>query len=206
MTGNEFLQQLAQHLQCLPDDERANAMAYYQEYLEEAGEEKEEEAVENLGSPQSVAERIIKELGVSVPNGEPKQNKAAQYTVPSMAQATFQSTADAGRIILAIIILVLTSPFWIAVPIVWFTIVLILPIIAVSFFFAGIVAVLQGFYDLFGGMMDLALLDFGVAFMVIGLFMFIWYPCFKGAWELTKLFGRLCRAVFCLLIGKENHK
>lgn len=206
MTGNEFLQQLAQHLQCLPDEERANAMAYYQEYLEEAGEENEADAVEHLGSPQSVAERIIKEVGVNSASQTEKKVTPAQYTATPMEQKSSESSTDAGRIILAIVILVLTSPFWIAFPIVWFTTVLVLPFIAITFFIAGIAALFQGIFDLASGMTTVGLFDLGSALVILGIFMFIWYPCFKGAWEMTKLFGRLCSSVFCLLIGKEKKK
>ncbi len=206
MTGNEFLQQLAQHLQCLPDEERANAMAYYHEYLEEAGEENEEDAVDHLGSPQSVAERIIKEVGVNSVSQTEKKVTPAQYTASPMEQKPSDSSADAGRIILAIVILLLTSPFWIAVPIVWFSIVFTLPIIPISFFIAGIAALFQGIFDIVSGMLSVGLFDLGGALVILGLFMFLWYPCFKGAWALTKLFGKLCSSVFNFLIGKEKRK
>jgi len=206
MTGNEFLQQLAEHLQCLPDDERANAMAYYQEYIEEAGADNETDAVEHLGSPQSVAERIIKEVGVNAASQPQKPVMPAQYTSPPVSQDSSESSTNAGRVIFAIVILLLTSPFWIAVPIVWFTIVLLLPFVAITVFLGGILAVFQGIFEIAGGMLTLGLFDLGGALVLLGLFMLIWYPCFKGAWALTKLFGRLCSSVFGFLTGKENRK
>lgn len=218
MTSGEFLQQLAQHLQCLSEDERANAMAYYQEYFEEAGEENGTQAVENLGSPQSVAERIIKEVGVVDTADSSKAASAAQYqhdapksTIPAQYQYDSQvgqgreSSVSSGRIILAVVILLLTSPFWIAVPIIWFSIVMVLLMIPITFLMAAILAPIQGILGIVSGMTASGLFDLGGGVLMIGLLMLIWYPCVMGAWNLTKLFGKLCVAVFNLLTGKEKH-
>lgn len=59
MNKSEFLAQLAQQLRGLPDEERDEALSYYSEYLDEAGEENEEAAIEELGGPETVA-RIIR--------------------------------------------------------------------------------------------------------------------------------------------------
>lgn len=204
MTSSEFLQQLAANLQCLQDEERANAMAYYHEYFEEAGEENEAEAVERLGSPQSVAERIIKEVGAeSVQTSAPVQEPAAvSYDYTAGAAAPVQKD-NTGRIIAAIIVLLLTSPLWIAIPIVWFTIVLLLLFLPLTFAFAGVAAPVQSIFSFAAGNLASGLWDLGGGIFLIGFTMLIWYPCFKLAWLMTKGFGKMCVGIFKFLSGKE---
>ncbi|MCI8453676.1 MAG: DUF1700 domain-containing protein [Lachnospiraceae bacterium] len=55
MKKEEFLKQLEYLLQDLPDSEKEEAISYYRDYLEEAGPEQEERAVEEFGSPERVA-------------------------------------------------------------------------------------------------------------------------------------------------------
>lgn len=62
MTSAEFLMLLEINLHSLTAEERENALAYYREYLEEAGDDAPS-AIEALGSPQSVAQKIIAEAG-----------------------------------------------------------------------------------------------------------------------------------------------
>ncbi len=211
MTSSEFLQQLAANLQCLQDEERANAMAYYHEYFEEAGEENEAEAVERLGSPQSVAERIIKEVGAESANAS-SQTAAASAAAQKPAAPAYDYTASAsapaqkdntGRIIFAVVLLLLTSPLWIAIPIVWFTIVLLLVVLPVSFVCSGIAAVVQGAFWMMTGNIASAMWDMGGGLFLIGFTMLIWYPCFKLAKLMTVGFGKMCAGIFKFLSGKE---
>ncbi len=200
MTAAEFLQQLAANLQCLQEEERASAMAYYHEYFEEAGEENEVEAVERLGSPQSVAERIIMDVnaeGIALP---PKSG-AASYAYESGAPTVQKDST--GRVILAIVLIILTFPFWIAIPIVWFTFVFLLVFLPFTFFASGIAAVIQSIFkfmtlNIAGGIWDL-----GGGLFLLGLTMLIWYPFVKLAWTMTKGFGKMCAGIFKFLCGKE---
>ncbi|MBE6850048.1 MAG: DUF1700 domain-containing protein [Ruminococcus sp.] len=200
MTAAEFLQQLAANLQCLQEEERASAMAYYHEYFEEAGEENEMEAVERLGSPQSVAERIIMDVnaeGIALP---PKSGAASYAYEPGAPTVQKDST---GRVILAIVLIILTFPFWIAIPIVWFTFVFLLVFLPFTFFASGIAAVIQSIFkcmtlNVAGGIWDL-----GGGLFLLGLTMLIWYPFVKLAWTMTKGFGKMCAGIFKFLCGKE---
>ncbi len=203
MTASEFLQQLAANLQCLQDDERASAMAYYHEYFEEAGEENEAEAAERLGSPQSVAERIIRELGSEgVQNTAPKAASAYDYTAAAPQSGQKDS---GGRIVMAVLVILLTFPFWIAIPIVWFTIVFLLLFLPLVFAFAGIAAPIQAIFGFMTGNIAGSMWDLGGGIFLIGLTMFLWYPSFKLAWLLTKLFGKMCAGIWRLLAGKEKN-
>lgn len=61
MKREEYLASLGRELRRLPKEDYDEAMAYFIEYLDEAGPENEQQAIEDLGSPQQAAEQIIME-------------------------------------------------------------------------------------------------------------------------------------------------
>ena len=62
MTRDEFLQALRRELSPLSPEERDAAVNYYEEFLADA--EDEGVAIEKLGSPPLIAQRILQENGV----------------------------------------------------------------------------------------------------------------------------------------------
>lgn len=58
MNRVEFLAELERLLSGMPEEERQAAVQYYADYLADAGEENEAEAIRELGSPEKVAESI----------------------------------------------------------------------------------------------------------------------------------------------------
>lgn len=73
MTRIEFIKQLEQLLKDLPEHDRQDAIAYYEDYFDEAGPENEASVIQELGSPEKVAANIKRE---AVQGG----NEQAQYT------------------------------------------------------------------------------------------------------------------------------
>lgn len=65
MTRNEFLTALRNGLSALNEEERDAAVRYYEEFLCDA--EDENEAIRQLGSPKTLADRILVENGVIAP-------------------------------------------------------------------------------------------------------------------------------------------
>lgn len=59
MTKTEYLLQLDKHLRKLPKADYEEAMAYFTEYFEEAGEGNEAQVMADLGTPKEVANDII---------------------------------------------------------------------------------------------------------------------------------------------------
>lgn len=58
MNRVEFLAELERLLSGMPEEERQAAVQYYADYLADAGEENEAEAIRELGSPEKAAESI----------------------------------------------------------------------------------------------------------------------------------------------------
>ena len=73
MSREEYMKQLSFLLQDIPENEREEALAYYEDYFEEAGEGQEQQVTATLGSPEKVA-AIIKE---GLAGGNPD---AGEYT------------------------------------------------------------------------------------------------------------------------------
>lgn len=66
MTRTEFLAALEALLAPLPESERADALSYYEDYLDAAGPEQEAKALAELGTPEEVARKILDEQAPSV--------------------------------------------------------------------------------------------------------------------------------------------
>ena len=58
MNRIEFMTELAALLQDVPEEERRDAMQFYNDYFDDAGEDKEGEVISELESPRKVAEKI----------------------------------------------------------------------------------------------------------------------------------------------------
>ena len=70
MTKEEYIRELRARISHLPKEEQESALRYYMEYLEDAGDRPMEQIIEELGTPQQVAERIIADCAQSA--GEAK--------------------------------------------------------------------------------------------------------------------------------------
>lgn len=77
MNKEEFLQRLRNLLSGIPMAEAEEAMAYYRDYFADAGVENEARVIEELGSPEKVAENIRKDLGYPA-----EHNQEAAYRDP----------------------------------------------------------------------------------------------------------------------------
>jgi uncharacterized membrane protein len=74
MTKTEYMNQLSGKLKRLPKNAYQEAMEYFEEYFSEAGSD--EEAINNLGSPQEAADQIITNLAIqNVDSGEKSVKK-----------------------------------------------------------------------------------------------------------------------------------
>lgn len=62
MNRIEFMTELAALLQDVPEEERRDAMQFYNDYFDDAGEGKEGEVISELESPKKVAEKIKADL------------------------------------------------------------------------------------------------------------------------------------------------
>lgn len=131
MNKDEFLRQLEALLSGISQEERTEALAFYRSYFEDAGEANEAKILEELESPQKVADSIIKDLGVQPGEAcssgaqgaaagaewNPAVQGAAQNASKGVSQGAAQNAAYSapekdGMPGWAIVLLVITSPVW----------------------------------------------------------------------------------------------
>ena len=101
MTRQEYMQQLAALLAAMPEAERRDALDYYEEYFDAAGPEKEAQTIQELGSPQNVAEKIWEGTGAQPGTLMPDSN------MPEQGSRRRKSPVWIVLAILAILIVVL---------------------------------------------------------------------------------------------------
>ena len=143
MRRQEFMKELEHLLRGVPESEKIDALAYYNDYFDEAGMENEELVIRELGSPQQVADKILAEYG-----------RTSQGS-PNAGGAKATGISKSNKILL-IILLVLTCPFWIGL---------------VAGAFGVVVAVLASIFGIvvgFGGA-GIGLIVGGIACLVAGL-------------------------------------
>ncbi len=131
MNKDEFLRKLEALLSGISQEERTEALAFYRSYFEDAGEANEAKILEELESPQKVADSIIKDLGVQPGEAcssgaqgaatgaewNPAVQGAAQNASKGVPQGAAQNAAYSapekdGMPGWAIVLLVITSPVW----------------------------------------------------------------------------------------------
>lgn len=123
MNRIQYMTELASYLQDIPEAERKDAMQYYNDYFDEAGEENEEQVIAEFGSPAKVAENIkadlkgktdeeyqeYRETGYTDTRFE-QNEPPAQRTYGQQENQTPPRTSKLLKIILIIAIAVVAAP------------------------------------------------------------------------------------------------
>lgn len=91
MNKQDFMKELNDKLHKLPEEEKNNALKYYEEYFEEAGDDKELNILEELGSPSNIASQIIADFAIKETELDEKKSKSRISTVWIVILAIFAS-------------------------------------------------------------------------------------------------------------------
>ncbi|MGO5028036.1 DUF1700 domain-containing protein [Candidatus Agathobaculum pullicola] len=78
MNRTEYMAALRRALSVLPEEERASALRYYEEYFDDAGPENEEKVIADLGAPEKVAGQILADYREVTPVPPASDNAAPQ--------------------------------------------------------------------------------------------------------------------------------
>lgn len=138
MNKEEFLSQLEAHLSGMSESEKQEALQYYRDYFEDAGQEKEKDILASLGSPEEVAKNIREEnqSGEWTERGYHAERSSADTCIVK-TEADRQNTEnwqdtgnqqnmgnqqdvgpksakekDTAGIVLAVVLIVVLSPVW----------------------------------------------------------------------------------------------
>ncbi len=200
MNKEEFLRQLELLLEDISAEERADAMAFYRSYFEDAGEGNERAVLEELESPKKVAENIKKNLetgtfAVAAPYSANAGAGAAQKTAAAATQKD-----NTMAIIVGVLVLVLTSPIWIGVLGALFGIFVAIIVTMAALLITGVVLAGVGIGSLVTAhpMVGLGLIGGGfivIAIGVLSLVAVVWICGGFFPW-LAKKIAKLCRKLF----------
>ena len=171
MNRIEYMTKLASLLQDIPEVERRDAMKYYNDYFDEAGEENEEQVIREFGAPEEVAENIKADLKGKTENtthGHQEEYQSAGQQYQMNHQENKQSseyqygTSDdqkkkntrIGKIVLIVALAIIIGP-------------VLIPIIG-GILAAGLAMVLTIIVGVF------ALVIAGAAIAIVGIVIFKW--------------------------------
>lgn len=204
MNKEMFLRRLEQLLAPLAPEERRDALEYYREYLEEAGEENEAAALAELGDVEQLAKQLCADgtFEKRAPMYQPVRYPNAagtQYDAPQYDRPVRQSGMPTGLKVLLWVLALLTSPVWLslllAAVLTVVSLVIALVVTMAAFVFAGVVLIpcAVGVLGAAGASGVLAL-GVGVAMLGVGMLLL----------ALTVLAVRGVIALMRLCFGKRN--
>lgn len=195
MTRQEYIEELRKRLNGLSQEDLEDAIAYCEEYFEDAGIENEQQVIEELGTPAKYAAQIKAETAIRK-NTQRRNNKEREKNPRT-------SMKNVVAIFLGICALPIAIPLLIVVVALFFSFIVVIAsllfsavVCAAAVFMTGIPLIISGFSNIatpgnaliaFGG----GLLSIGVALLL--LLMFVW------------LIGALIPA-FMKLITRLYHK
>ncbi|MFJ7952471.1 DUF1700 domain-containing protein [Lysinibacillus sp. NPDC096418] len=188
-----YLNSLRSRLHRLPEHEIDAALIYYEEYFDEAGEENEQQVIQQLGPPSQVAAQILADLAIKDLDATPKSTKknmsafwliilailSAPLSLPLLATA-IALIFSAGAVVFSFVIAIVAT--------------------VGGILFGGLVALVSGFLILTDHW-PTALLFIGVGLTITGFGVLIFSPtirlikriglaCVEG---LARLFQRITR-------------
>lgn len=167
MNRIEFMKQLESLLQNISPTEREEALQYYNDYFNDAGEENEQAVIEALGNPAKVAENIKRDIygagygDAAYQKPQSQERAVAEYHQPAagMQQIKTEQPQKEGMpawaIVLMVLGLIVISPVVLGVGsgvlgilagviITWFALILGFGIVAIALFAALLVLMVTG--------------------------------------------------------------
>ena len=214
MTKQEFLQRLNRLLADVTQEEREEALRYYEEYFDEAGPEQEQAVLAELGSPEKVAAIIKANVpGSRIPpryqapgTGQAAAGGAACYANPPQYPGAAPKNDNRTLFWVAVVAaLLILSPLWLSVLGTVFGALLAVIITAVALVFsgaavviAGIIVTVKGFLTIGAGVgtallvAGMGVLDVALGFAMLGvgfalcmLLVWLWRMAVRG-WNRAK--------------------
>lgn len=114
MNRQEFMERLEYLLRGIPASEREDALAYYNDYFDEAGVENEYQVIQELGSPEQVAQTILADVQQARQEYSGPESEMYQSTSNKYEHKEKQGMSKSTKI-LVVVLLVITFPIWIGI-------------------------------------------------------------------------------------------
>lgn len=216
MNREEYLKRLSFLLKDLPEEEIEDAIAYYEDYFEEAGEEKEEQVIRELGAPEKIAKMIRDSVQGNAKQGEYTEEGYREEAYEDYKQMSKKETkkdqkeknhysgwhmkGDRTRNIILMIIILVFVGSWL-IPGIFGILIGIIGCVfgaCAGMLFGGIGVVGAGIYKLFTSVPYGLLLLGGGFLMIAGGILLLWLvvwicaKCFP--WAITKI-REVCNSI-----------
>ena len=223
MNRIEFMDRLTWLLADLPENERGEAIQYYNDYLDDAGVENEQEVLDALGTPEQLAATIRE--GLSEENADCGEFSEKGFTrqeqdsneLPSSNAAHRRKLKKTGMSTGALILLILCCicaapillPLALALAVAAAAVILIVIVTAVTLLFSGVICIAAGLWALFTAIVQIgaapagAMLAVGISLMCIGLGILL---VLGMLWVIGRLFPTVFRGCvnFCSRLFKRK--
>lgn len=191
MSKKEFLERLNELLQGISKEEREEAMEYYSSYFEDAGEKSDAVIIEELGSPEKVAEAVKADFSSSPTSYEGSASQEDSYNNGTWQnQGTSFNTASEQKkpwsnktvkIVLLVILLIVAAPAIMSLLSAVLGLFVGFLALCLAFAVVAVVGVLIGAFILIKGLslvagatgVGLLLLGSGLLGIVIGIILFV---------------------------------
>lgn len=108
MTRQEYMEQLKKYLKRLPKEDYENAIEYFSEYFDEAGPQKEQQVMKELGEPKEAARELL--LNLLQESVENDQDIVEEKAAVQPEAASGGKKRSPGKIILLAILVLCASP------------------------------------------------------------------------------------------------
>lgn len=218
MNKELFIRDLRRFLADLPEDEREQAISYYEDYFEDAGPEMEQQVIEELGSPVDIAKQIKSVNRDNITYGEGSASKSADYpqqyneafqqnsnqTPPPTPGKTRNWSQSPGKLITVIVLAILAIPvgiplisgiFSVAVGLIagLFSLIFSTYAVGTSLVVSGGLALASSIVTMVGGHGASAVLILGISLILIAVGAFLF-------WLGIIMCTRLCPAIYWLIV------
>ena len=166
MNRATFLEQLRRRLAGLPQEEVDAALTYYNEYFDDAGPEREAEAIASLGSPEEVAAQVLGDYALRNP------------TAP--APAGTKKRSNVGWILLCIFAAPIGLPIALGIALTFILLLMALAMVILAVLLAAVSLIAGGLVSGVAGGSVLAadpftgLLFLGLGLSAVGLGLLVW--------------------------------
>lgn len=198
MTKLEFLEKLNSRLQMLPEDELQDALAYYDEMIDDKTESglSEEEAVLELGSPEDIA----REMTISLPLTtliKQKYKRKNPWKGWEIALLCLGAPIWLPLVLIAIVLaFVLYALIWVGVALLW--------AVDATLAATSLTCLLAAFPLLFASPSN-ALFDFGLGLLCAGIGAIGFFGCLKLSKSTYKLNKYILKKIKSAIIRRDEH-
>ena len=138
MNREEYLKELKRYLKRLPADDYQNAMEYFTEYFDEAGKDKEQDVIAELGCPKEAAGELLSGLLDKKLDAENTTQKNSPFSLLSTIILTVCAAPVAAPLALALLALLFAGLLVLACGI------LCVFIFSFSFALIGVITIVKG--------------------------------------------------------------